>query len=235
MILLTVAHLTTLASANYQAEVLKTPGQHPEGLHNTWPQEEACNVPIGELLAILVKGPVQVHEELRVGTNVQNGTTYGVEYGYPLPVSDFSISPSHLIVALNFLAQIGILHVSIGQYDRNREFPIDRYVDQYLVKLSILDSISTKQPVGPTYKYPELPEGHTLFFSVVWEHDYAWYGLLKSVLGTYVRDTYSKAGIDPRALISGYNYSWSPLREPYWCPVLLREANASRTQVSHEL
>ena len=234
-ILLTVAHITTLASADYQAEVLKKPSRHPEGLHNVWPGVEARNIPIGELLAILVKGPVQVHEDLRIGTNIQNGTTYGVEYAYPLPVSDFSISPSHLIVALNFLAQIGVLHVSIGHYERDREFPLDRYTDQYLLKLSILDSIATKQPVGPTYKYPELPEGHTLFFSVVWEHDYAWYGLLKSVLGTYVRDTYSLAGFDSRALLSDYDYNWMPLRNPYWCPVLLREANMSRTQVTYEL
>ena len=230
-VLLTVAHFSTLASADYDSEVLCKPGTHPESLFNVWPEKDHRDVSFAELLEVLVGNSVQVHEELRAGTYVSHGHAYGVGYDEPLPVSDFKVSASLLLVALNFLSQVGILHVSIGRVlEGHRGISCDTYDCEYLLKLAVLDSIAAKQPVGPTYRYAELPTGRTLFFGVVWEYDYAWYGLLKATLSTYVTDTYSKAGFNQEAFGRTFVYQWHPQREPYWCPVLLRPTYTAHTQ-----
>ena len=236
-ILLSVAHFVTIASGGYEASVLAKPGLHPEGLHNNWTREEPRNVPFAELLVAFTKGPVQIYESLYAGVVDEYGTLYVDVEGerYRVPKSDFTISHSHLLLALHTLAQIGVVHVTIGRLSPSRKSIGEQYFNQYNLSLSVLESIAAVQPAGADYRYGELPEGSTLFFSVVWDYEYAWYGILKSVLGTFVQHSYYSAGFNGQALNASYTYTWNFLQESYWCPVLLRDSTSERTQIEHGL
>ena len=217
-----VAHFCIVSAAGYEGKVLKKPHRHPHTKENVWGDALKRDVPIAELIVALSRNAVQrygalLHGIIPQALRVEDFGTYDIEKN--IPRSDLQVCPSHLIVALSFLAHIGVVHIKCGyQPPRGRVRQV--LASSYSHKLAELFYISSTQPyAGP---YDGIEEERTIYVTTIADYAYAWYYLLRNVLVRIRNNSYEYAGFNVAALLDDYSYSWHwDADYNYWCPVLL--------------
>ena len=152
------------------------------------------------------------------GGNVLQKTKDGQ---YILPVSDFQAHSHFLILALSFLAEVGILHIDIRSYNENNtaykltdKIPYDQRVYGVTALINRYD---------PDTKYTYCFRPHSGFQHVAWQALVHTVHFLADSLNFSIL---SSPGLVSPEAVSSIEQSFDYLKYNYWCPVVQQSTSS---------
>jgi hypothetical protein len=216
-VLLTVTHLTALASEDYypQSYHLRRPfklsPQEDESVIRRW-------VPFSELFAVLSVGVHQPgYASILYGISMKARIPYTYTGNIRLPKAQHLYPPKVLVLALSFLLETGVLEVETGHYKSVHSL-LDcdfSYGDTYHNKVAQFRTLEYKLDQSffrsKTF-YFQLPNMYV---------QYAWYQLLSTVYGTRPSPLLDTSLVNIYEH-EGIHWTWSPtyVDRTYSCPAV---------------